>query len=180
MHVFQIAAAGVGLALAVSTPLQAATFQVFESGSATLLGTFEAPQAGGSLTAAAFNLQGGTFDALLAGAQAPVYDAGNGWVTGAGSPFGGIANTLAFDTLDLFSNPITCGVGECVFSMTSSGGGGAPAEWYLDYLPASPADAAPIDFGFYDVQLAPVPLPATGLLLFAALGAGLLVSYRRT
>ncbi|MBT8409577.1 MAG: hypothetical protein KJN93_08130 [Alphaproteobacteria bacterium] len=179
MHIFQSALAGLGLAFAVAAPVQSATFQVFESGSATLLGTFEAPQAGGALTAAAFVLEGGTFDALLGGAEAPVYDAGNGWVTGAGGPFGGIANSLAFNTADLFANPITCGIGECVFSMTSSGGGGAPAEWYLDYLPANPADAAPIDFGFYDVQLAPVPLPATALLLLAALGGGLVVSRRR-
>ena len=106
---------------------------------------------------------------LAVGNTAPYFDAINSWVVGAGGPFGAVANSAAFATTDLFLNPITCQVGECIFSFTNSGGGGAPAEWYLDYLPANPGDAAPIAFGNYTIEMAAIPLPAAGQILLIGL-----------
>lgn len=166
------------LCLMAATPALPATFNIFEAGTTTQLGTFDAPVAGGAVTSAVLTLAGGVFDVLDLGAQAPVYDAVNNWIVGTGSSFGSVTNSVAFNTTDFLSNPITCQIGECVFSFTNSGGGGVPAEWYLDYIPGNPANAAPIDLGYYDIVIAPVPLPATALLLVGAL-AGLVRMRRR-
>ena len=107
------------------------------------------------------------------GTGAPEYNAATNFVTAAGGGgFGSVYNSVAFDTTDFESNPITCGIGECVFSMTD--GVGTPGEWYLDYF-ASDGGAA-LDLGHYEI--APIPLPATGLLLAGAL-AGVLGLRRR-
>jgi hypothetical protein len=157
------------LALALSaTAAPAATFNIFEAGTTSLLGTFEAPLGGGPLTAASISAGGGVFDVLALGSMAPVYDAVNNWITGAASPFGAVSNSVAFMTTDISDNDITCGIGECFFSLTDSSGGGAPAEWYLDYVPGVGTPAA-IDAGFYEI--APIPLPASALLLAGALAA---------
>ena len=156
------------LVLALSaTAAPAATFNVFEAGTATLLGTFEAPLGGGPLTGASFSVDGGVFDVLTGGSTAPVYDAANNWVRGAANPFGSITNSVAYMTDEFGSgDPITCGVGECFFSLTSNSGGGTPNEWYLDYIPGMGGGAA-VDLGFYEIK--PIPLPATALLLAGAL-----------
>ena len=162
----------VALALSASAAA-AAVFNIFEAGTTTLLGTFEAPLGGGPLTAASISLKGGVSDVLDAGSTAPVYDATNNWITGAGSPFGGISNSAAYDTTDIAMTPITCGIGQCVFLLTDSAGPMVPPEWSLNYLPMG---GAVLDFGFYDIEL--IPLPATGLLLAGAL-AGLAALRRR-
>ena len=131
------------LCLSVAAPAAAATFNVFQAGTNIQFGSFDAPVGGGALTSASFSLAGGVFDTLGAGPAAPVYDAVNNWVVGAGITFSEITNSVAFNTVDLFTNPITCGIGECRLSLIDSGGGGAPAEWYLDHLPL----ATPIDLG---------------------------------
>jgi hypothetical protein len=154
------------LVLALSaTAAPAATFNIFEAGTTTLLGTFEAPLGGGALTTASISVDGGLFNVLDGGTSAPVYDAVNNWITGAGDPFAGITNSVAYNTTDIAMNPITCGVGECVFALTDSSGPGVPPEWAIIYLPGP----ASIDFGFYEIQ--PVPLPATALMLAGALAA---------
>ena len=102
------------------------------------------------MTSAYFALEGGVFTTLAAGNSAPTYDATNNWVRGAGGRFGGVINSIAFDTTEIGSgDPITCDIGKCVFSMTSSSGGGVPAEWYLDY--SIPVAAAPRSPGHYEI-----------------------------
>ncbi|MGI9388640.1 MAG: VPLPA-CTERM sorting domain-containing protein [Boseongicola sp.] len=158
-------------------PADAGTFSVFEDGTPTLLGNFDAPDAGGAITSGSFSLAGGVFDTLGVGTMAPTYDAGNSWIVGTGSSFGSFANSIAFATTDLFTNPITCQIGECILSFTNSGGGGVPPEWYLDYIPPVIANAAPIDFGYYEIKTNEIPLPAAAYLLIGALGA--LITLRR-
>lgn len=171
----------VAAAVALASPALAVTYNVHEAGGATLLGSFDAPAAGGLLTAASFALEGGVFTTLAVGNSAPTYDATNNWVRGAAGPFGGIVNSIAFDTTEFGSgDPIACGIGKCIFSMTSSGGGGVPAEWYLDYVDGGAAAA--IALGHYEIEAAPVPapvpLPAAGLLLAGGV-AGLFGLRRR-
>jgi hypothetical protein len=120
-------------------------------------------------------VDGAVYDVLGTGSSAPVYDALNNWITGNGDPFGAIFNSAPYMTVDIGDNPISCGAGECVFSLTDSSGGGVPPEWYLDYVPVMGTPAA-IDFGNYEIK--PIPLPASALLLAGAL-AGLPALRRR-
>jgi len=156
------------LACTCAFPAIAGTFSVVDVGSSVVLGTFEAPDAGGAVTAGSFTLEGGVFDTLGTGSEAPLYDAANNWVTGTPGGFGGFYNSVAFNTFDFLNNPLSCGVGECVFSLTSSSGSPVPAEWHVDYLPNG---GAPIALGNYTVETAAIPLPASVLLLLSGLGA---------
>ena len=167
MRIVPIAAA----VFALASPAVAVTYNVYNvysSGPIGFLGNFEALGSGGALTSASFALGGGVFTTLGTGNVAPTYDATNNWVTGPVGGFGAVLNSTVFDTEDVNDNPITCNIGECVFSMTSSGGGGVPAEWYLDYFPGGGGGAA-IATGHYEI--APIPLPAAGLLLAGGLVA---------
>ena len=161
MRIVPIAAA----VFALASPAFSVTYNVYEAGTTDLLGNFDSPETGGLLTSAYFALEGGVFTTLAAGNSAPTYDATNNWVRGAGGPFGGVINSIAFNTTEFGSgDPITCDIGKCVFSMTSSSGGGVPPEWYLDYVDSGGGGAA-IALGHYEIKIAPIPLPAAGLLL---------------
>ncbi len=164
-HFFLETAAIVTLACAGSMS-DAASFELYEEGTDTLLGSFEAPDAGGLLTAASIAVGGGIFETLGAAGQTPTYDAVANDVDGSGAAFGYVYNVNVFDTFDISSNPITCGIGECAFQLEGAFGG-TPGEWYLDYLPAG---GAAIDLGYYEVRAAIVPVPASGLLLLGAVG----------
>lgn len=170
-----IALAG-GFAVIASTA-GAAVFDVFEAGTTTLLGSFEAPATGGAVTSGSFSVDGGMFDVLGIGPLEPLYNATDNWITGTPGGFGAFFNSVAYNTTDISSNPITCGVGECVLSFTSSGDPGvSPAEWYLNYLPDG---GAAIDFGYYEIKPGIIPLPAGAILLLSALGFGGLILRRR-
>lgn len=164
--------------LAASTVhADAATFDLFRAGTTDLLGTFEAPASGGLLTAASISVKGGVFDVLGLGSMAPVFDAVEMDVDGNGGVFGTLFNSVAFLTTDIAANPVSCGIGECVFSFEGSSGP-VPGQWYVDYIGVG--GAAALAFGHYDVAAstpAPVPLPMTAVLL---IGAGaLLFAMRR-
>ena len=165
-----VVSSALALALSASAPA-AATFNIFEAGTTTLLGMFEAPAGGGALTSAMISTDGGVFDVLDLGSTAPVYDAASNWITGAMSPFGGISNSVAYATSDVDMNPVNCGIGECVFVLTSSAGM-EPPEWSLNFLPMA-GPAAVIDFGRYEIAPKPMPLPPTALLLLAGALLGL-------
>lgn len=169
-----IAASATVLAVAslvVPGAAQAATFSVFEAGTATLLGTFDAPAGGGAVTAGSFGIDGGVFDVPTGLADFPAYDPVDNVIRGIAAAFGRFSNSVAYNTFDIASNPVVCGIGQCILSFTDSADpGNVPAEWYLDYIPGNPADAAALDFGYY--QIAPVPLPAGAVLLLSALGLG--------
>jgi hypothetical protein len=163
--------------LSIATPAGAATYDVFRDGTASLLGTFEAPAAGGLLTSAAMTVKGGVFDVLGVGGFAPVFDAVANDVDGAGGQFGAVFNSVAFMTTDVASNPILCGIGDCVFSFDGIVGI-TPGEWHVDYVPGGMGVAA-IAFGRYQIAAAAVPLPASGLLLLGAAGILALATRRR-
>jgi hypothetical protein len=154
--------------LFVSAPVSAATYDVFKDGTTDLLGTFEAPIAGGLLTSALLSVKGGVFDVLGAGGLAPIFDAVALDVDGSGAAFGAVFNSAAFATTDIAANPILCGIGECVFSFDGRSGP-VPGQWYVDYIPGGNGGAA-LAFGYYQIAAAAVPLPASGLLLLGAIG----------
>lgn len=162
--------------LSAAGPAGAATYDVFRAGTTDLLGTFEAPAAGGLLTAASLSVSGGIFDVLGAGGLAPIFDAIGFDVVGSGGPFGAVLNSVAFATTDIAANPILCGIGECAFSFFGSFGP-TPGEWHVDYVPGGVGVAA-LAFGHYQVAPSAVPLPASGLLLLGA-AAALALSTRR-
>jgi hypothetical protein len=152
----------------VSAPATAATYDVFKDGTTVLLGTFDAPVAGGLLTSALMAVKGGIFDVLGVGGLAPNFDAVDLDVDGSGAPFGAVFNSAAFATTDIAANPILCGIGECAFSFDGRSGP-VPGQWYLDYVPGGGGGAA-LAFGYYQVAAAAVPLPASGLLLLGGVG----------
>jgi len=154
---------------AVAGPVKAATFEVFEAGTSMLLGTFDAPLTGGAVTGASFSINGGVFDVLGTGNQTLIYNSVANDLDGM-LGFGVVYNSNSFNTTDIVSSPVFCGVGECPLSFDSSFAP-TPGEWYLDYIPLGPGTPAALDLGFYDIALAPVPLPASALLLFGALAS---------
>lgn len=152
-----------------------ADYEVFAAGTDTLLGTFRADDAAaGPILSASFAPPGiGTFDVLGTGSLAPTWDPGTGFVTGSpvGAGVGAVFNAAVFDVDVTGEGLRTCGIGECAFSLTDSGGPGVPGEWYVDYLPPAGVPGS-VATGFYEVRLAPIPVPAAGMLLIGAL-AGL-------
>jgi hypothetical protein len=163
--------------LSTVVPASAATYDVFRDGTNSLLGTFEAPEAGGLLTSAMMLVKGGVFDVLGAGNLAPIFDSIALDVDGSGAPFGAVFNSVAFMTTDIAANPIACGIGECVFQFEGKSGQ-VPGQWYLDYIPGGNGAAA-LAFGYYQVAPSAVPLPASGLLLLGAAAALALTARRR-
>ena len=162
--------------LSAAGPAGAATYDVFTAGTTNLLGTFEAPAAGGLLTAASLSVAGGIFDVLGAGGLAPLFDAIDFDVVGpSGGSLGAVFNSVAFATT-VAANPILCGIGECAFSFFGSSVS-TPGEWHVDYVPGG-VGVAVLGSGYYQVAPSLVPLPASGLLLLGA-AAALALSTRR-
>ncbi|MCB1364765.1 MAG: hypothetical protein KDK02_11625 [Rhodobacteraceae bacterium] len=165
-------AAAALLALAAGTGgAAAATFNLFEAGTTTLLGTFQAPGAGGAITAMSVTVAGITFDTLGTGTQAPSYDAADNDIGGTGASLGAVYNSAAVGI---------CGVGECAFSFYPiyDFATPIPGEWYADKVfPLT--DQQSISLGFYEVALAPIPVPATAFLQFSALGLAGALAWRR-
>lgn len=163
--------------LSAAGPAGAATYDVFRDGTTNLLGTFEAPAAGGLLTSALMSVKGVIFDVLGVGGDAPIFDAVAMDVDGSAAQFGSVFNSAAFLTTDIAANTILCGIGECVFSFDGRVGL-IPGEWAVHYVPGGNG-AANIAFGHYQIAAAAIPLPASGLLLLGAAGALALSTRRR-
>ena len=170
MKCFSLCAAGFSLGLAMTA--NAASYDVFKDGTTNLLGTFEAPAAGGLLTSALLTVKGGVFDVLGAGGLTPIFDAIVNDVDGSGAPFGAVFNSVAFITTDIASNAVLCGIGECAFSFEGASGV-VPGQWYVDYVPGGGGGAA-LAFGYYQVAPSPVPVSASGGFLLVS--GGLLAS----
>lgn len=151
----------------------AATFLVFEEGTTTLLGSFEAPAGGGALTSASLSFGGGVFDVLGTGGGAPIYDPVANDVDGA--PFGVVLNSVAFATTDLFSNPLLCGAGECAFQFEAALPP-VPGTYFVDSIVGG---GTAIALGAYEVVPAPIPLPAGAALLGGAAALLALLGRRR-
>jgi hypothetical protein len=143
----------------------AASFSIFEAGTATFLGVFEAPSDGGALTSISVSIGGVTYDVLAPGGSAPVYDAADNDLTGAGGAPGWAGNSIAAGL---------CGAGECAFSVSPifDFATPIPGEWHADRVFVPPADQISLDLGHYEITMSAVPLPAAGLLLMTSL-AGL-------
>ncbi len=166
------AVAGLGAAA------EAATFTILDETlpgpTLTAIGTFDAPAAGGPLTAASITYDGHVFDILSVGPSAPFYYAAGNYVDGTGGGFGLVYNSTPFSFSDGFDT-FDCTVGTCSFQFEDRGGGYPTnaGEWYIEHPEANYA------FGLYQIETAAVPLPAAGALLLAALGFGALAARRR-
>lgn len=159
----------VGAALAALAPAAAAAAPFFfvDVQSQEVLGTFEAPAGGGPVTAFSVEIGGGVFDVLGAGPQAPVYDAAANDLGSAAGQVVFNSNTFPATTAD--DEAVTCDPGDCPLEIFDAFDD-VPGEWAVQFLPSDdPAAAANLSTGFYEV--APIPLPAAGLLLLGALGA---------
>jgi len=137
----------------------AATFDIFEAGTIVQLGSFNAPAAGGTVTSMTVNVSGFSFDVLGLGMQAPVYNLATNDLGGTASSMGAIFNSAASGI---------CGIGECAFSFFSIYDDTIPGEWYVDKV-FPLGDQQSISFGFYEIQVSAVPLPAALPLFGAAL-----------
>lgn len=145
------------LLLMISGSANAASYDMFSAGTSNLLGTFEAPAAGGEFTAISFSISGITFDVLGTGAQAPTYFLTDNDVDGMSE------NSMASGI---------CGVGECFLSFFTKADAMTPGEWAVDKL--VPGDYVHITGGYYDIEMSVVPLPSSLLLFGSALiGLGL-------
>jgi hypothetical protein len=159
---------------ALVTPASAATYNV-SLGSAQ--GVFNAPLGGGLISSFSVTLGNTVFDVLGIGAAAPVYNPILNLTTGLfdiefrgfGQPTGNVFNSAA---------SAQCPVGQCVLQLfDTTNGVNSP-----DFLAFNTVTFQNVAFGTYmiDPTPAPVPLPATGLLLGAALaGAGAILRRRR-
>ena len=168
------------ISLGTASLAEAASFDVFAAGTDSLLGEFTAPAGGGPLDAAMFVIDGGTFSVLGTGGLAPSYNAAENSLAGPGGVgFGAIFNAAAYDTTDVNGDPVTCGVGDCVFEFDGIFDPEIPGEWAVQYVPAGdPESSVNITGGYYEI--AAVPLPLTAPALAFAMGSLVLLRRRRS
>ena len=110
----------------------------------------------------------GPFDVPGGGVLTPTWDPATGFVAGPAGGQGAFLNSAVFDVDVPALGARTCGVGECAFAMTDGAGPGIPGEWSVGYFPAV-GDPGVVSFGFYEVRVAAIPLPAAGAALLGAL-----------
>lgn len=161
------AAATLAFAMGAGTA-NAATFNIFNISTSNLLGTFEAPAAGGAVTSMSVSVAGHVFDMLGTGSLAPIYHSASNDLSGTPGGIGGTTNSAASGV---------CGIGECVFTFERSVLP-TPGEWHVEkILPLS--EQANITGGFYEIKMSAVPLPASIPLLVGALGLMAFVGRKR-
>ena len=149
-----------------SNMASAVGFNIFDEPGGALLGVFDAPAAGGTITSLTANIDGVTYDTLAGGVNTPTYYVGTNDIGGSGSSMGYATNSAAAGV---------CGAGECAFTFYRIFGGD-PGEWYTDRIFVPPAEQESLDLGRY--KIAPVPGPLGGMLLMSTLG--LLAAVRRS
>lgn len=152
------------LSIVTTGAAYSATFQVDFSvnGTMSVLGTFNAPTIGGTVSDLEVTLSGVTFDTQIDGGAFEYDPVANDFINYTSFP--GFTNSVAA--------PI-CGIGACFLELYPIGDG-SPG----DYL-AIDAALANIDDGTrYLINPSPVPLPAGAVLLLSAL-AGLGAALRR-
>lgn len=146
----------ISLTLAAA-PASAAMFSVDLGSAAT---TFEALASGGPITNFTITIGGVTFDTPDGGTSAPVYDALENDINGAGGPTapGGFVNSAAAGG---------CLVMGCVLAFEDTVDGMPPFEWSA--FPILPGPGTVFALGEYQITPVAVPLPATLGLLAGAL-----------
>ena len=118
--------------------------------------TFTAPMGGGAVSDFSITLAGVTFDTPDA-AMPPLYDPVSNDISAAGSQFGYLSNSIAGPG---------CPVGNCVLEFETA---------FDPLIPPAYAAFNAVDlgtvfaFGYYEITVAPVPLPAGLVLLLSAL-----------
>ena len=139
----------------------AATFNIdFSGGASTVLGTFDAPLAGGAVTNFSVTLSGVTFDTSTGAATTFTYN----------PVINEFAYTGGFASFTNSANNVLCPAGGCFL------------EIYPDPTPAIPGDYLAIDASLSNIDagtkylinpvplIAPVPLPPALPVAFIALG----------
>lgn len=130
----------------------------FNPGGAPNIGVFDAPAAGGPVTAFSVTLGATAFDMLTGGATALSYDAATNEFEGAG----------AFPLIVPSAATAECPPGDCALELYPNPGDPIPG----DFLALNIVTLENIDFGNYviDPVPSPVPLPATLPMALAAFG----------
>jgi len=155
------------LAFAASAA-SAVTFNLYSAGTQNVLGMFHAPMGGGAITSMTVTVGGITYDQLGTGTQAPQYNKATNDISGNGASLGAVFNSTAAEP---------CGPGNCAFSFYAIYDPLIPGEWYSDKIAPAGKEKS-LSFGFYEIKLAAVPIPASTAFLLTAIAA-LVLTYRR-
>lgn len=164
----------------LASTASAVTFDVVFAGTDTSFGSVAAPAGGGPATSGSLLIDGGTYDVLGAGAQAPVVDIAEGDFND-GAAFFNSASFPASTT----GGDVVCGPGDCLIEFFDVFDPEVPGEYVALFVPDGMSDMAEvIDTGFYEITgglLGPtdeagrpppvIPLPAGLPLLVGGLGA---------
>lgn len=155
------ALAGVAL-VGAAEPAEAVVFNVFDSGSTALLGSFDAPGGGGQVSSPIFEVAGITFD-VIDPADVPEYRPSLNDLTGPGGTiFANFYNSAAEGG---------CAPGACVLFFESENGG--------TYVYGGINEDTFENIAGGDYAIAPIPLPAGGALLLAGLFGAAMLGRRR-
>ncbi len=150
----RVIAATVAMVLSAGAA-SALTFQVFDTGDDTLLGSFEADVLGGQVSSPSFFVSGVTFD-LIDPTDVPEYRADFNDLTGPGGTiFANFSNSVAAGG---------CNAGACGLFFEKINPG--PPDAFI-YNALNNETFENLDGGSY--RIAPIPLPASGLLFMGAL-----------
>lgn len=157
MRLTRLFPAAVAAVLGAAMPAHALMFDVFDSGSTALLGSFDAPGGGGQVSSATFEVAGITFD-VIDPTDVPEYGPALSELTGPGG-------TIFANFFNSAAEGGCLSPGSCVLFFESENGG-----TYV-YGGINGDTFENIAGGFYEIapQIAPIPLPAGGVLMLSGL-----------